>query len=153
MPPPPHTPTARALQAPVRPLADNGVVVTIWYRSPELLLGARHYTRAVDMWAAGTIMAELITLRPLFQVRERSVAGAAAGRLLGARTRAPAAPPPPGRARPRPARPCLRLPLPPCGGGERRGACLAPGQDMAAFCGAVCAAGCGAQAGGRTPPV
>jgi serine/threonine protein kinase len=38
------------------------------YRAPELLLGARHYTRALDMWAAGCIFAELMTLRPLFQV-------------------------------------------------------------------------------------
>jgi serine/threonine protein kinase len=57
-----------ALQAPLRPLSDNGVVVTIWYRPPELLLGGRHYTRAVDMWGAGCIFAELLTLRPLFQV-------------------------------------------------------------------------------------
>ncbi|KXZ45461.1 CDKE1 protein [Gonium pectorale] len=39
---------ARIFQSPARPLSDNGVVVTIWYRAPELLLGARHYTRAVD---------------------------------------------------------------------------------------------------------
>jgi serine/threonine protein kinase len=44
------------------------VVVTIWYRPPELLLGGRHYTRAVDVWGAGCIFAELLTLRPLFQV-------------------------------------------------------------------------------------
>lgn len=55
-------------QAPLKPLADNGVVVTIWYRPPELLLGGLHYTRAVDMWGAGCIFAELLTLRPLFQV-------------------------------------------------------------------------------------
>jgi serine/threonine protein kinase len=55
-------------QAPLRPLSDNGVVVTIWYRPPELLLGGRHYTPAVDMWGAGCIFAELLTLRPLFQV-------------------------------------------------------------------------------------
>ncbi|WIA31193.1 hypothetical protein OEZ86_001193 [Tetradesmus obliquus] len=60
---------ARFFQAPLRPLSDNGVVVTIWYRPPELLLGGRHYTRAVDMWGAGCIFAELLTLRPLFQVR------------------------------------------------------------------------------------
>ena len=41
---------ARIFQSPLRPLSDNGVVVTIWYRSPELLLGAKHYTRAVDIW-------------------------------------------------------------------------------------------------------
>ena len=39
---------ARIFQAPLQPLvvADR-VVVTIWYRSPELLLGAKHYTKAV----------------------------------------------------------------------------------------------------------
>lgn len=55
------------MQAPCRPLSDNGVVVTIWYRSPELLLGGKHYTRAVDVWAAACIFAELCMLRPLFQ--------------------------------------------------------------------------------------
>jgi serine/threonine protein kinase len=38
---------ARIFQAPVRPLFENGVVVTIWYRAPELLLGSKHYTKAV----------------------------------------------------------------------------------------------------------
>ncbi|XP_024360396.1 cyclin-dependent kinase E-1 isoform X2 [Physcomitrium patens] len=58
---------ARIFQAPSRPLSDNGVVVTIWYRAPELLLGSKHYTSAVDMWAVGCIFAELLTLKPLFQ--------------------------------------------------------------------------------------
>uniref|UniRef100_A0A7S0RU18 Cyclin-dependent kinase 8 n=1 Tax=Chlamydomonas leiostraca TaxID=1034604 RepID=A0A7S0RU18_9CHLO len=67
---------ARLFQSPLRPLSDNGVVVTIWYRAPELLLGSRHYTRAVDVWAAGCIFAELCGLRPLFQGSERKAAGA-----------------------------------------------------------------------------
>ncbi|KAF8405711.1 hypothetical protein HHK36_007788 [Tetracentron sinense] len=58
---------ARIYHAPLKPLAENGVVVTIWYRAPELLLGAKHYTSAVDMWAVGCIFAELMTLKPLFQ--------------------------------------------------------------------------------------
>mmetsp|Transcript_25620 Transcript_25620/g.55802 ORF Transcript_25620/g.55802 Transcript_25620/m.55802 type:complete len:460 (+) Transcript_25620:120-1499(+) len=66
---------ARIFQAPPRPLSDNGVVVTIWYRAPELLLGAKHYTRAVDVWAAGCIFAELCMLRPLFQGQERKGQG------------------------------------------------------------------------------
>ncbi|XP_052191068.1 cyclin-dependent kinase E-1 [Diospyros lotus] len=61
---------ARIYQAPLKPLSDNGVVVTIWYRAPELLLGAKHYTSAVDMWAVGCIFAELLTLKPLFQGQE-----------------------------------------------------------------------------------
>lgn len=61
---------ARIFQAPLKPLSDNGVVVTIWYRAPELLLGSKHYTSAVDMWAVGCIFAELLTLKPLFQGAE-----------------------------------------------------------------------------------
>ncbi|CAN8251754.1 unnamed protein product [Cochlearia groenlandica] len=61
---------ARIYQAPLKPLSDNGVVVTIWYRAPELLLGSKHYTSAVDMWAVGCIFAELLTLKPLFQGAE-----------------------------------------------------------------------------------
>ena len=36
------------------------------YRSPELLLGAQHYTKAVDQWALGCIMAELTNNKPMF---------------------------------------------------------------------------------------
>eukprot|EP00958_Prasinococcus_capsulatus_P017711 scaffold2017_cov387-Prasinococcus_capsulatus_cf.AAC.17 len=61
---------ARIFQAPLKPLSDNGVVVTIWYRAPELLLGARHYTRAVDMWALGCIFAEMLHLSPIFRGKE-----------------------------------------------------------------------------------
>lgn len=46
------------------------VVVTIWYRAPELLLGARHYTPAVDLWSVGCIFAELIGLQPIFKGEE-----------------------------------------------------------------------------------
>ena len=41
-------------------------VSTRWYRAPEVLLRAPHYSAPIDMWAIGTIMAELFTLRPLF---------------------------------------------------------------------------------------
>ena len=33
---------------------------------PELLLRSTHYTASIDIWAVGTIMAELLALRPLF---------------------------------------------------------------------------------------
>uniref|UniRef100_W5L563 Cyclin-dependent kinase 8 n=1 Tax=Astyanax mexicanus TaxID=7994 RepID=W5L563_ASTMX len=40
---------ARLFNSPLKPLADlDPVVVTFWYRAPELLLGARHYTKAID---------------------------------------------------------------------------------------------------------
>uniref|UniRef100_A0A146P5N6 cyclin-dependent kinase n=1 Tax=Fundulus heteroclitus TaxID=8078 RepID=A0A146P5N6_FUNHE len=42
------------------------IVVTLWYRSPELLLGAKEYSTAVDMWSVGCIFGELLTQKPLF---------------------------------------------------------------------------------------
>lgn len=41
------------------------MVVTLWYRAPELLLGTRQYSAAIDVWSVGCIMAELLTGRPL----------------------------------------------------------------------------------------
>ncbi|KAG9085262.1 hypothetical protein FRC06_003677 [Ceratobasidium sp. 370] len=41
-------------------------VSTRWYRAPEVLLRSRDYSSPVDMWAFGTIIAELLNLRPLF---------------------------------------------------------------------------------------
>lgn len=42
-------------------------VVTLWYRAPEVLLGATRYTCAIDMWSIGCIFAEMATKKPLFQ--------------------------------------------------------------------------------------
>ncbi|XP_019193933.1 PREDICTED: probable serine/threonine-protein kinase At1g54610 [Ipomoea nil] len=44
-------------------------VVTLWYRPPELLLGATHYGVAVDMWSAGCILGELYTGKPIMAGR------------------------------------------------------------------------------------
>ncbi|XP_051509281.1 mitogen-activated protein kinase 4-like [Myxocyprinus asiaticus] len=41
-------------------------MVTKWYRSPRLLLSPNNYTKAIDMWAAGCILAEMLTGRLLF---------------------------------------------------------------------------------------
>ncbi|XP_009464241.1 PREDICTED: cyclin-dependent kinase 1 isoform X2 [Nipponia nippon] len=41
-------------------------VVTLWYRSPEVLLGSARYSTPVDIWSIGTIFAELATKKPLF---------------------------------------------------------------------------------------
>jgi cell division cycle 2-like protein len=43
------------------------LVVTLWYRAPELLLGTKTYGAAVDMWSVGCIFGELITREPLLQ--------------------------------------------------------------------------------------
>ena len=40
--------------------------MTLWYRSPELLLGCQYYSTPVDIWSVGCIFAEMITKRPLF---------------------------------------------------------------------------------------
>ena len=62
---------ARLFHKPLASLySGDKVVVTIWYRSPDLLLGARHYTPAIDMWAVGCIFAELLSLRPIFKGEE-----------------------------------------------------------------------------------
>ncbi|CCE86510.1 Piso0_005005 [Millerozyma farinosa CBS 7064] len=41
-------------------------VATRWYRAPELMLSNRNYSKAVDLWAVGCILAELFGRRPLF---------------------------------------------------------------------------------------
>ena len=41
-------------------------VSTRWYRAPELLVGSCNYSKAVDVWAMGCILFELLTGRPLF---------------------------------------------------------------------------------------
>lgn len=41
-------------------------VITLWYRPPELLLGARYYDQRVDVWSAGCIFGELLAGHPLF---------------------------------------------------------------------------------------
>ncbi|KAJ0262726.1 Protein kinase superfamily protein [Hirschfeldia incana] len=41
-------------------------VSTRWYRAPEVLLRSYVYTSKVDMWGMGAILAELLSLRPLF---------------------------------------------------------------------------------------
>ncbi|ERF74687.1 Serine/threonine-protein kinase ssn3 [Endocarpon pusillum Z07020] len=62
---------ARLFYKPLTSLySGDKVVVTIWYRSPDLLLGSKHYTPAVDLWAVGCIFAELLSLRPIFKGEE-----------------------------------------------------------------------------------
>lgn len=55
---------ARAFGIPLRTYTHE--VVTLWYRSPEILLGSKHYSTSVDMWSVGCIFAEMVTKRPLF---------------------------------------------------------------------------------------
>ncbi len=58
---------ARQYGSPLRPYTH--MVVTLWYRAPELLLGVTTYSTAVDMWSVGCIMAELLAKEPLLSGR------------------------------------------------------------------------------------
>ncbi|XP_012289017.1 cyclin-dependent kinase 2 [Orussus abietinus] len=55
---------ARAFGVPVRTYTHE--VVTLWYRAPEILLGTKLYSTAVDVWSLGCIFAEMATRRALF---------------------------------------------------------------------------------------
>lgn len=61
---------SRSVEEPFKNLCDDGPVITIWYRPPELILGARHYTPAVDIWSIGCIFGEMLTGSPLFRGQE-----------------------------------------------------------------------------------
>jgi mitogen-activated protein kinase 15 len=41
-------------------------VATRWYRAPEILLGSNKYTKGVDMWSLGCILAELLLGKPIY---------------------------------------------------------------------------------------
>lgn len=41
-------------------------VATRWYRAPEVMLTAAKYSKAMDIWSCGCILAELLLKRPLF---------------------------------------------------------------------------------------
>uniref|UniRef100_A0A0D9Y0S9 [RNA-polymerase]-subunit kinase n=1 Tax=Leersia perrieri TaxID=77586 RepID=A0A0D9Y0S9_9ORYZ len=54
-------------RSPAIPMTSR--VVTLWYRPPELLLGATAYGAAVDLWSAGCVFAEMHLRRPVLQGR------------------------------------------------------------------------------------
>lgn len=54
---------ARFYQVPTTPMTPK--VVTLWYRAPELILHSSKYSTAIDMWALGCILGELLDKKPL----------------------------------------------------------------------------------------
>lgn len=44
----------------------TSIVVTLWYRAPELLLGCKEYSCPIDVWSVGCIFAELLAMTALF---------------------------------------------------------------------------------------
>ena len=57
-------PESREERGEASPLTDY--VATRWYRAPEILLGSGTYSFAVDMWAVGCILGEMLVGRPVF---------------------------------------------------------------------------------------
>ena len=55
---------ARSTGVPVKNYTNE--VVTLWYRAPDVLLGSTNYSYTIDMWSIGCILAELVTMKPLF---------------------------------------------------------------------------------------
>ena len=55
---------ARAFGLPIKTYTHE--VVTLWYRAPEVLLGAKEYSTPIDMWSIGCIFAEMAQRRALF---------------------------------------------------------------------------------------
>ena len=47
--------------------------ITLWYKPPELLLGASEYSSAADMWSCGCIFAELLLRRPFLQGKNSDI--------------------------------------------------------------------------------
>ena len=56
---------AREYGSPLKPYTP--VVVTLWYRAPELLLGQKEYSTHIDVWSCGCIFGELVKMSPLFR--------------------------------------------------------------------------------------
>ncbi|VDD75599.1 unnamed protein product [Mesocestoides corti] len=56
---------ARAFGVPIHALTHE--VITLWYRAPEILLGSKRYSCAVDMWSMGCIFVEVATNEALFR--------------------------------------------------------------------------------------
>ena len=55
---------ARTFSIPIRPYTHE--VVTLWYRAPEILLGAVEYSTPIDIWSIGCIFSEIVTKKTTF---------------------------------------------------------------------------------------
>ena len=47
---------------------NSNSITSLWYRAPEVVLGAEDYLLGVDMWSIGCIFTQMITLEPVFDV-------------------------------------------------------------------------------------
>lgn len=58
-------------------------IVSLWYRSPEIILGSEQYLLGVDMWSLGCIFAELMQTRPIFYCKTDEEVLIKAFRMMG----------------------------------------------------------------------
>lgn len=75
-------------------------VATRWYRAPEIMLTFKEYTKAIDVWSVGCILAEMLSGKPLFPGKDCTFTPISS--FLAAITnenRPPPAHPDPGRPR------------------------------------------------------
>lgn len=61
----------------------TSVVVTRWYRAPELVLGDKYYTTAVDIWGVGCVFAEFFEKKPILQGKTDIDQGHVIFKLMG----------------------------------------------------------------------
>merc|ERR1719192_816260 len=61
---------AREYGSPLK--AYTSIVVTLWYRAPELLLGIKEYSTFIDVWSIGCIFGEFLLMNPLFPGKSES---------------------------------------------------------------------------------
>lgn len=68
---------ARSAKPPNIPAHEGGgngflteYVATRWYRAPEVMLTFKQYTRAIDMWSVGCVLAEMLSGKPMFPGRD-----------------------------------------------------------------------------------
>lgn len=48
-------------------------VATRWYRAPEIMLTFKEYTKAIDVWSVGCILAEMLSGKPLFPGKDCTI--------------------------------------------------------------------------------
>jgi len=63
---------ARSSQQPVDASSSflTEYVATRWYRAPEIMLTFKEYTKAIDIWSVGCVLAEMLSGKPLFPGRD-----------------------------------------------------------------------------------
>ena len=61
-------------------------VATRWYRAPEIMLTFKEYTKAIDVWSVGCILAEMLSGKPLFPGKDCMYRGILADSYLTDKT-------------------------------------------------------------------